>query len=271
VPVRDNLLPGDGRQRVYDFIEGRDWESGWKSNRKKDIYSFFHQHYAGHRRADHSKGVVPYDCAEELSKGAPLLFEFWRLLSSGLLRGHTLIRCYANGFTYGCDGTIHTDSKAANSFTSIYYPHEQWSPNWGGETVFFNKEESDIIGCTFPKPNRLLTFRGDIPHVGRGVSRQCPVMRITLMFKTRVDGSPSVRGLPAQAVQGNQALGAGLLSTPQGDARFAEGLGQQFPGLFGGAIPQHLWHEGVQNCGTAPLQAPTITGTYWGGGGEPGV
>jgi SM-20-related protein len=27
-------------------------------------------------------------------------------------------------------------------------------------------------------------FKGNIPHLARGVSRTCPVLRITLMFKT---------------------------------------------------------------------------------------
>ena len=56
----------------------------------------------------------------------------------------------------------------------------------GGETVFFNREKTDIIACVYPKPNRLVIFRGNFPHVARGVSRTCPALRIALMFKTEL-------------------------------------------------------------------------------------
>jgi SM-20-related protein len=32
----------------------------------------------------------------------------------------------------------------------------------------------------------MLMFEGTLPHVARGVSRICPVMRVTLMFKTEM-------------------------------------------------------------------------------------
>ena len=50
----------------------------------------------------------------------------------------------------------------------------------------FNQEETDILASIYPKPNRLLIFSGIVPHVARGVSRICPVLRITLMFKTEL-------------------------------------------------------------------------------------
>ena len=102
------------------------------------------------------------------------------------MKGHTLMRCYANGQPYGSDGSLHTDSASPRSFTSVYYPHGRWSPNWGGETLFFNQEETDIVASIYPKPNRLVIFSGTVPHVARGVSRICPVLRITLMFKTEL-------------------------------------------------------------------------------------
>jgi len=138
-------------------------------------------------RADHpseERREEPYDCADELQRKAPLLHTFWSGLAKTALKGHTLVRCYANGHTFGSDGSLHTDSVSPRSFTSIYYPHDRWSPNWGGETVFFNREETDIVASIYPKPNRLLIFQGAIPHVARGVSRICPVLRVTLMFKT---------------------------------------------------------------------------------------
>lgn len=185
----DNLLPDDQRNRVYDFVNGSGWKFGWKSRTSTDVYSFWHKHFAGAIHADHpseKQHERPYDCAEELQRNAPLLHTFWRGLEKTVLKGHTLVRCYANAHTYGSDGSLHTDSVSPRSFTSVYYPHDRWSPNWGGETVFFNQEETDIIFSVYPKPNRLVMFAGTIPHVARGVARICPVLRVTLMFKTEL-------------------------------------------------------------------------------------
>jgi SM-20-related protein len=183
----DNLLQDDQRKLINNFLHGPGWKFGWKSRANTDVYSFWHKHFAGAIQPDHlssERAEEPYDCADELQRKAPLLHTFWQGLEKTALKGHTLVRCYANGHTYGSDGSLHTDSVSPRSFTSIYYPHERWSPNWGGETVFFNQEETDIVASIYPKPNRLLIFQGTIPHVARGVSRTCPVLRITLMFKT---------------------------------------------------------------------------------------
>jgi SM-20-related protein len=53
----------------------------------------------------------------------------WVRLEKTVFAGHTLARCYANGQS---DGTLHTDSISGRSFTSVYYPHDTWNPNWGG-------------------------------------------------------------------------------------------------------------------------------------------
>lgn len=185
----DNVLREDQRKKLYDFLAGSGWKFGWKSRPDGNEFSFWHKHFAGAIRPDHpalDRHDEPYDCAEELSRAAPLLHTFWLGLAKTVLKGHTLVRCYANGLSYGSDGALHTDSVASNSFTTIYYPHDRWSPNWGGETVFFDQDEEDVVAAIYPKPNRLVTFQGTIPHVARGVSRMCPVLRITLMFKTEL-------------------------------------------------------------------------------------
>lgn len=183
----DNCLREEDRAKIYEFLQQPTWGFGWKSDPMADRFSFWHKHFAGLATPDHYETrdeLKPYDCADELAKSAPLLFGLWQALSATVLKGHRLVRSYANGHTYGSDGSVHTDSVAPNSYTVIYYPHERWSPNWGGETVFFNQEKTDIISSVYPRPNRMVAFPGTIPHVARGVSRICPLMRITLMYKT---------------------------------------------------------------------------------------
>jgi SM-20-related protein len=181
ISLCDGLLDDNDRKRVLAFLQRGGWRFGWKSSEKTDRYAFWHKHFAGHRGA----GAEPYDCAEELRESVPLLHQLWVAIEGTVLPGHILHRCYANGLPYGCEGTIHTDSAASFDYTGIYYADSEWHPNWGGETVFFNREMTDIISSVYPKPNRFVMFSGDTPHVARGVSRTCPKLRITLMYKTR--------------------------------------------------------------------------------------
>jgi SM-20-related protein len=185
--VFDDVLEPETQQKVGQFLNRPGWQFGWKSNKNTDSFSFWHKHFAGNIHPDHA-GIAgqQYQCADELARTAPLLHELWCRLKHDMLPSHQLVRCYANGAPYGSEGSLHTDSVAARTFTTIYYPHEKWDPDWGGETVFFNRQKTDILVSIYPKPNRLLVFPGTIPHVARGVARICPVLRVTLMFKTEM-------------------------------------------------------------------------------------
>lgn len=184
----DEILTEEDRDAVNTFLQASGWGFGWKSQSQSDVFSFWHKHFVGHKRASaysFKEGKwPPPDCSEELRQGCDIIFRFWDLLRTTLLKGHSLVRCYANGMPFGCEGTLHTDSDSPNSYTAVYYSNREWNPNWSGETVLFNKAEDDAVVSIYPKPNRLLVFRGDTPHVARGVSRTCPSMRVTLMFKT---------------------------------------------------------------------------------------
>ena len=180
-PVRhENALPDEVRRHVYDFLNQPGWETGWKSNSKRDGYSFLHKHYAGHRKV----GAEVYSCEDELKRTAPVIYDAWFLVKDKVFAGHTLVRCYANGMAYGMDGSVHSDATEPGNYTAVYYPHERWSPNWGGETMFFNRGEDRIVACFFPRPNSIAVFDGRMPHRANGVTRSYPGMRITLMMKT---------------------------------------------------------------------------------------
>jgi SM-20-related protein len=186
----ENVLAESYRAQIFNLLHSGGWRFGHKSSAKHDQFSFWHMHFGGHLS---SRKQLKYDCAEEVKGKAPLIFAFWHRLSGTVFKGHTLIRCYANAQTYGSDGTTHTDSRADNCYTAVYYPHAFWDPSWGGETVLFNADKSDIIAAIYPRPNRLAIFKSNIPHAARGVSRICPELRITLMFKTS-DGPIQQRG-----------------------------------------------------------------------------
>jgi SM-20-related protein len=186
ISIIDNACNADMHAQVFAFLNQPSWAFGWKSHPVNDPFAFWHKHFAGNPRPDHrDQGGLEKqnECAGELAEKAPLLHEHWLQLAKFVKGEHRLVRCYANGMPYGTDGSVHTDSKSESSLTAIYYPHPQWHPDWGGETALFNNARTDLVTSVFPKPNRLLIFPGTIPHGARGVTRVCPVMRITLMYK----------------------------------------------------------------------------------------
>lgn len=199
-PIRyADVFSKEDHEAIYEFVREPGWETGWKSNSKLDAFSFLHKHYAGHRKAGGGP-TGPYDCEAELLSNAPLIHKAWLTVRDKIFAGHTLVRCYANGMSYGMDGTVHTDASKPGNYTAVYYPHLRWSPNWGGETIFYNEQENRITGCYYARPNSAVVFDGRIPHRANGVTRGYAGMRITLMFKTEkpdnAGPSPSVSAEP---------------------------------------------------------------------------
>ena len=183
--VINDVLPEDRFKMLAKQLESG-WKFGWKSNPKKDQFSFFNQHFAGNILPDFSKGGEQYECSKELKEVSPLIGIIWeQYIKRFTDNDDYLVRCYANAYPYGCDGTLHLDSVDSTSKTIILYPNTEWNPNWGGETVFFYDNMEDILFSCYPRPNRILSFPGNILHVARGVSRSCPLLRTTLMFKTQ--------------------------------------------------------------------------------------
>lgn len=181
IRVIDNLLEPSVHQDIYKFLMEPGWGFGAFSHNSPGAPRYWFKHFAGYFSDGEDRDVNIIET--ELASVRPIQ-NLWRRLKQDQLSGHTLMRCYANGYPYGTEGGVHKDSLDPTHFTAIYYPHSNWSPNFGGETLFFNADGSDVAACIYPKPNRLVIFPGDIPHVGRGVSRVCPAMRVTLMFKT---------------------------------------------------------------------------------------
>jgi hypothetical protein len=105
----------------------------------------------------------------------------WEYIEANYYPGARIIRCYANGHTYGVEGYPHTDTIRKGEKTLIVYLNKTWKRDWGGETVFY--EGDQVLHAELPKFNKAVGFDGTILHVAKGVTRVCPNLRTTLMFK----------------------------------------------------------------------------------------
>jgi SM-20-related protein len=183
IMVYDDLLDKASQRDILTFLLAAGWAFGGFSDPLNATCRYWYKHFAGYIKHDRERGAAD-DFEIELKQNAPLLAEMWKLLQTKVMAKHALIRCYANGYPYGAEGGLHVDASGPGHYTGIYYPHFAWHANYGGETVFFNRNGTDIIASIYPRPNRFVVFPGFIPHIARGISSKCPEIRITLMFKT---------------------------------------------------------------------------------------
>jgi len=94
-----------------------------------------------------------------------------------------LMRVYANGQTFGQNGSFHQDDERDDAVTAVLYMNEideSVLDEWGGETRF--KFNGDIVACQ-PLTNSLIIFKSNIFHHGLAPSRFSPDMRVTIAWK----------------------------------------------------------------------------------------
>lgn len=180
--ITDDFAPLPLQQAMSELTRNSIWKYGWRSNARRDRYCYWHAHIAG------GDGESRINCEAELASKTQFAaaYALFKLLQLGPLRGHELLRVYLNSHTFGVEGYVHQDNKdTENYFSTVYYAHPVWHQNWSGDTVFFNRDESDILTSVFPRPGRAVTFHGAIPHCARAPSRDCNELRVSLVFKTQ--------------------------------------------------------------------------------------
>jgi Rps23 Pro-64 3,4-dihydroxylase Tpa1-like proline 4-hydroxylase len=106
-----------------------------------------------------------------------------------------LLRCYANGQSYGQSGNFHVDSFEKDDYTFLWYINPEWNAKYGGATIFCSdiEESGNEIGNTklykhetfYPKPNTGLLFCSTIQHVGLEPTRYFTGLRVTIAFKLK--------------------------------------------------------------------------------------
>jgi hypothetical protein len=133
IAFNDNMLVPEAHRQVREFLDSPGWKFGWKSRAKKDAFSFWHKHFAGPIHSGHrfpdtledEEGKLPVDREAELHQKAPLLHAMWQGLRATVFKQHRLVRCCANAFSFGCEGTLHVDDREPNGYTAIYYPNDR--------------------------------------------------------------------------------------------------------------------------------------------------
>lgn len=187
--VTDEFAPQKLQRALTEIARQPIWQYGWRSNTRRERFSYWHAHVAG------GDGQSRANCEAELASKPEFgaIYALFKLLQAGPLQGHEPLRVYLNGHTYGVEGYVHQDNTdTENYFSTIYYAHPVWHQNWAGDTVFYNRDESDILTTIYPRPGRAVTFHGALPHCARAPSRDCSELRVSVVIKTQWTHVPSV-------------------------------------------------------------------------------
>lgn len=181
----DKYLSTDLVTAIQSFFQTNvHWTYGWQSDKEKTPFGHWnHDFLKTHRTNQEDHEHLLLDNPELVP-----IRDLWLSLKETHLSDHSLVRCYANAHTFGVEGYPHVDSRKPGNYTTIIYVNPIWKPEWAGETVFLN-DLGDIAHAVLPKPGRIVIFDGRITHAARGLTRICPAMRVTLMFKTRAPGA----------------------------------------------------------------------------------
>lgn len=178
ISVKDGVLNTRELDNIVYFINKANWSYGWPSNKDMPY---------GHWNVDFTKSTKdnPTDVSARVP---PVIMPLWLRVNELFFNNQAkLVRCYANRHTFGTEGYIHTDTEREEDQTCVVYLDKDWDPNWGGETSFYSKDLQEIVKSVIPAYGRTAVFNGNIPHCAKPVSRICPKVRTTLMFKVTVN------------------------------------------------------------------------------------
>lgn len=122
---------------------------------------------------------MPLDVAKKL----PIVEMANKAIESTFEKKYQLYRSYCNVASHGDMLYPHTDCMPdAKELTSLWFIQDEWKYEWGGETIFYNKDKDAEVVVT-PKPGRLVIFDGAIEHAGNAPHKICTKPRYTFALK----------------------------------------------------------------------------------------
>lgn len=161
IRVIDDVLPNEKLETAMKIMENTKWHYG-HSSRPKDIKFW----------------ISIMDDQPFFTK---TVFE---IIKKHLGDNYDLLTVYANGQTYGLDGTYHIDGHDEDgTYTFLLYLNHITHDNVekiGGHTLF---KEGDTIKAVEPILNRGVFFKSTIRHRGLGPSRISNILRTSVAFK----------------------------------------------------------------------------------------
>jgi hypothetical protein len=175
--VLDSLLEKEELEKARNIIDKKGWHFGHKSNSKYDVETPFWS--------------VTLDDEEFFTK------QLKHLIEKTMMKKLDLVRVYANGHTFGQDGSFHIDDKDPDAFTFVFYltdidPKDQ---DAAGGYIFFKLPEYKHTLCYEPKYNRGIFFPSNYTHRANAFTRYVMDLRITVAWKFKLSKNSNAEGI----------------------------------------------------------------------------
>lgn len=168
IVVCDNFLDEEEIKKAVDIIEKKSWQFGHVSNggKKPDLIE------------------TPF-WSTNLNEDEFFSVYLKEVIERHFQRKFKLDRVYANGQTFGQDGTFHTDNDKENTFSFCLYlgrVDKKYTEIAGGY-IYFKLPGNKFDICYEPLFNRGLLFPSNYLHKSTSYSRYVMNMRICVAWK----------------------------------------------------------------------------------------
>lgn len=159
----DNVFSAEDCNKILDYVSGPNWYFGHGS------------FVPGDSRRGYPFWRIDFDKDEFFTK------HLLNIIEEKTNQQYELFDVYANGHTFGTQGSFHQDWHDERGRTFLFYANETWKIEWGGKTAFDFGSGNHYFHL--PKPNTAILFPGVIPHAAEVTSRLFTGLRITIAWK----------------------------------------------------------------------------------------
>ena len=177
IHVYDNVLAPHDAVMVNDMVSDQEfmWQYQHKSDNTQEIYHW-------HRLAGKTEKEID-------ENGFGWLIPMWNHFMhkynfKDVYDISTFRRIYFNAHTCGVEPRPHVDD---GDFTMIYYPDMKWRKDWGGGTVIWNEDTTEIEKHVAYTGNRLMIFPAKRLHQALPINLDCYRLRTCMVFKVHLD------------------------------------------------------------------------------------
>ena len=165
IEIYDDIVPFTKRTAFYQFAQNSLYKIGWadRGDYEKRAFPCLHSFFS------------PNDLTK--MKILPFIEEIFQK-SKFKKKKMNIAKTVLN---LSKPGDIHYNHIHLDRIGILYYINLDWKPEWYGETLFWDKDEKEIIYTSPYTPGRLIIFDAEkIPHTLRPQSSIGPAYRFTL-------------------------------------------------------------------------------------------
>lgn len=192
IQIYDDIIPLDIQKQLSATVNQEVWGYDWQTA-VSDIYPVWGRSVTNPVRGERNTEEFLFN-----TKGQDAAARIWMQFQDSFLRGHSLMRAFVIGFHHGCEGYGHMDNvdpedqgamgnglNLGNYRSTIIFAFDEWEATWGGEMLLFNREGTDVIAAVEPKPFRVLSFPGMLPHKPNGPTRESAKFLPLLSYRSK--------------------------------------------------------------------------------------